>query len=1276
MSLKNGNTVAVERRMDLASLFCMIGRHGPAVAVAVIAMVSVLAGFIIYRTLKGKRRKATAAAAHTDGQTPPGAEGDASVIQPSPEESHSSLMATGLGYEGSLDVKEDFDLIQSDHIIRHRSAAAAAAEKQPSSYSSMKDIQEPENKHPSSDDTVEMAVMRDSYRVADTYPEVVSQSLQSDTYTDAEMVVEEAVDCYYSATNDTIEDVIEEVHDVSSCLMEPDVIYEENSEDEHKVLKAECQEDEVVTTYEDASDGKTRQDEEINHTSENDDVEGLHVNESSLTCSQTETNSVGSNMEDPDVPVPCVCNVKDEEFEEEKTESVACSNISIHHLSTEDQKKAECEEAEEECEDYRLIPQQAVIHSSTFEEEANLLWTNQDQSDHTMDEGILPIQDSAEVTDEDCMNDLTAVDMHTAQSNERDVEIEQNEDNGSTCSQEVDVLYDKDNEVKEENLASDEECESLSVETSPALPCLSVPTSAENIDDCVSDITTDDKDKTSGISDSPDFSSDSKETLKEDEIDPSLTEDTDSTILGSQMPSHDTGNENNERDPTVLSPEECTDSVYEPDVQSYIRDQQSVEMIQNEDLTEAAVLHSVACDGENITSPVMAEDVPLPYVPSCNSEQHTVEIVNNEMLDKGSVADVDTVEKVTSSETLEETFPYMPSICHDQESDYIEDHNLDLTGVSYGSDTPACDHVCPTALLMGEETSTPDMLSSFQDQQSDHMRNSEDFDETGVDTPACNDANLSSFSVAEGMSFPDVLPPSQDQQSDHNGNSETFDEIVVTTPACIEASLTEPLMPEVKSHPNMMPSSQDQSGDSMEHTETLDTLRDNSDVLAFDQASIKSTITSEDISHTDMMSSFQHMLSNPVENYEDFPEGSILAAPVMTANSSPPVCPIYFPSLKQSELGDNDLSSPGVGKESGISSMAVSPDLQDAGNVFDVTVENIVVPVMDYDSASSAEIESKYSCFSDDVAVSYKNENTAGMIFGPYPSHPQLPHSEQMDWMNYESFAANEDMFGLEIEDSYHREMDQFMAQIVDSVTSLADELKEETDTKAVVEVAEIKEKEARVGVGKKEDTKAEEEEAMDFDKTGISIMEATMDNNEWITDSNYQVLPWMNLSAQSISQDHTKPNQLSTEESSAECDVSYIVTTDKPSATEVKQTGDLSLLDENSENSKKVLAVQPMPQNVNVTFRVHYCTQSPYQTMAVTGDQQELGNWKGFIPLERAKDGHWATVVSLPAECHVQWKFVLLNKGEVSRWEECGNRFLETGSGDDLLVHKWWGLL
>lgn len=81
--------------MDLASLFCMIGRHGPAVALTVVALLSVLAAFIIYRTVRGKRRKAAVAAAGGG----PGAESEAPMSragrEPSPEDAFSSADSTG-----------------------------------------------------------------------------------------------------------------------------------------------------------------------------------------------------------------------------------------------------------------------------------------------------------------------------------------------------------------------------------------------------------------------------------------------------------------------------------------------------------------------------------------------------------------------------------------------------------------------------------------------------------------------------------------------------------------------------------------------------------------------------------------------------------------------------------------------------------------------------------------------------------------------------------------------------------------------------------------------------------------------------------------------------------------------------------------------------------------------------------------------------------------------------------------------------------------------------
>ncbi|XP_034752237.1 uncharacterized protein stbd1 isoform X2 [Etheostoma cragini] len=384
--------------------------------------------------------------------------------------------------------------------------------------------------------------------------------------------------------------------------------------------------------------------------------------------------------------------------------------------------------------------------------------------------------------------------------------------------------------------------------------------------------------------------------------------------------------------------------------------------------------------------------------------------------------------------------------------------------------------------------------------------------------------------------------------------------------------------------------SQNQQSGPMEINETFEKMRVDStnEAAACDNASCTALSTSVEISHPDI-SSFEKL-----------------------------------------ELRD-DTSSAGVGEESGISSMAVSPD---AGNEF----ENTVLPVI-----------------------------------GLYPStHYQPPHSERTGWTNDESSAANKEMFGHEVEDRYHRAMDQFMAQVADSVTSFTDDLEKHTDVNVVVEV---KERDAGESAKNEEGKKAEKEIEEEHEMTEISIMEATMDHNEWIMDGNYQALPWMNLSAPSFAQNDTKTNQLPSEEyqrSSAVTDSTWIDATDIPPSTEVKQTSILSLGDEN----KKIVAVQPMLQHVDVTFRIHYVTQSPYQTVAVTGNQQELGNWKEFIPLERAKDGHWSTVVSLPAEIHVEWKFVVVDKGEVCRWEECGNRLLDTGNEDNLLVHKWWGRL
>ncbi|XP_053443819.1 starch-binding domain-containing protein 1 [Nycticebus coucang] len=94
----------------------------------------------------------------------------------------------------------------------------------------------------------------------------------------------------------------------------------------------------------------------------------------------------------------------------------------------------------------------------------------------------------------------------------------------------------------------------------------------------------------------------------------------------------------------------------------------------------------------------------------------------------------------------------------------------------------------------------------------------------------------------------------------------------------------------------------------------------------------------------------------------------------------------------------------------------------------------------------------------------------------------------------------------------------------------------------------------------------------------------------------------------------------------------------------------------------------------VSIRFQVHYVTSTDGQFIAVTGDHESLGRWDSYIPLRYCRDGLWSHSVVLPADTGVEWKFILVENGEVTRWEECSNRFLETGH-EDKVVHEWWGV-
>lgn len=96
----------------------------------------------------------------------------------------------------------------------------------------------------------------------------------------------------------------------------------------------------------------------------------------------------------------------------------------------------------------------------------------------------------------------------------------------------------------------------------------------------------------------------------------------------------------------------------------------------------------------------------------------------------------------------------------------------------------------------------------------------------------------------------------------------------------------------------------------------------------------------------------------------------------------------------------------------------------------------------------------------------------------------------------------------------------------------------------------------------------------------------------------------------------------------------------------------------------------------LRVGFRVHYVTHSSKQILAVTGNHHNLGDWKRFVPLKQAEDGFWFCTIILPMDIQLEWKFILVEDGEIVRWEECGNRQLvvpRTVENEELQLNCTW---
>ncbi|MFT7815381.1 starch-binding domain-containing protein 1 [Arapaima gigas] len=170
-----------------------------------------------------------------------------------------------------------------------------------------------------------------------------------------------------------------------------------------------------------------------------------------------------------------------------------------------------------------------------------------------------------------------------------------------------------------------------------------------------------------------------------------------------------------------------------------------------------------------------------------------------------------------------------------------------------------------------------------------------------------------------------------------------------------------------------------------------------------------------------------------------------------------------------------------------------------------------------------------------------------------------------------------------------------------------------------------------------------------------INIMEATMNDNEW-----------MNMNSSETENDFLAFNLK-----------------DGPdffgSGTESKCVEDSRSVPKSLDGhvtSKGRATMQPLSQSVKVNFTVHYVTHSPFQLLAVTGSNKELGCWKNFVPLLKVNGGFWSSSIALPVDCQVEWKFVLIEDGKICRWEECCNRHLYTGHDEAISLNKCWGYI
>ncbi|CAN9504804.1 unnamed protein product [Ophioblennius macclurei] len=1239
------NSVAVERRTDLASLFCMIGRHGPAVALAVIAMVSVVAGFIFYRNVRGKRRKAPvgdAAAAAADGDAL--AIGSDEEPQPQPELCASTDVSEGTPY-----TEVDPALIQSGLRIRHR--RSPSAEKPPAFC-------------PPPLETTAATAVQDCCRVAEADEE--------------DAAIQILLDDFMSAAVTGVEDVKKSRHSVtddSATDMEPDcsveTILQVELADEvcaaEKVVQAKCEEDRKTVVDED------REEEENLESTSNGPLRppepDVHMSEAAnkgLDTSSSVEEQIAQTQEDVVYPqTGSVCFERNLQTSETTDDELPANGVAP---------------------DARSEVNEPDFKSS--EEVENLCAS---RSPVYLDQNVHVIEDSEAASDI-----ISNLEQPIAEINEISEEEISGEEGSSQCVSNSPVCLNWDVHIGENYQLGDSEVtqDMIGSLQPPIADTEEVSNEEEEGSQCVSQspVCPDQHDHIGENGD------DHK--VQDDEVTPDTTSSLEQPVTEIEKVSNEEIDQKEENSQCVynspVSPDQDVRIGENHKLQNDIRpnaisslEQPIVEIkevlegkIGQEEEGSHCVSNSPVCPDQDVHIGENTDDLKLQVGditsgPYSNLEQmlnetedEAISHICEKMVNLEENGQVDCAD-FSKNDLFQEECKVEEAVtaCADDQvyAQPLENLTSKPESTLLCSQQDWCHETNNTALSRREDVhiQTTEVTEEFRGEEQLHNlselkldvcppeANEHEEDNVcvgqeesvgeGKVVVSCGDGCEKVFNSAESEEKQDEVTPVLMDGVEQN----VADKLCLQEEIASEDGSGQVVLLEEDSVERLGTScAEEQQNDDAESHDAFGNTGPGAPLC--DGASF-----SAPASYPDTLASSQCVQSDQMQNPPEVSGGAASDAAECAENQ-------ISLSFVESQLTQ---SWSGFGAESGISSMAVSPDLSDALNEFILTPEHVLPSEMDCRLYSKEQAESQIVPTDDDVAVS---EDVVGVA--PEPCQSPLQQTSQ-DWAIDGSAAVNEDVFGDDVEDGYHRKVGQLMVEMVADTVKPTDEIRE-ASTEVPVLIVQIDGKEV---AEKKEETEGKEEE---LEKTEISIMEATMDHNEWITDGADQVLPWMSLSTTSFTQIPSKPDPSPIDAHpplSLPDDTS--VDTDIPPAAEISQTDALPL-EENLDGSKKVLAVQPMSQNVNVTFRIHYLTHSPHQKLAVTGNHQEMGNWKEFVPLEKAKDGHWSAVIGLPAESHVEWKFVVLDKGGVCRWEECGNRILETGCGEDVTMHKWWGSL